>query len=159
MCIPLSECKNGFIYRIHSRNLSIGVFNAKDNGFIGIRTKFGDQYLFTEYHWDTGTPYGTVKPKEIVGELPEDIEAKTDLGTTKGNRPVFFDNTPDENGQGRQVVSGGEIKVRGWCYESTSNPVKQVKNIFRKSNKKLFDYLVLLKSSMPKVGIEEDEDF
>ena len=50
--IPLNECKKGFLYEIHSRNLDFGVFDGND-GFIGIREKFGKRYLFTEYHWET----------------------------------------------------------------------------------------------------------
>ena len=61
--IPLKKCEIGVLYKIHSRNLQYGIFNGKD-GFIGIRTKFGQKYLFTEFHWDTGPPYGTVKPIE-----------------------------------------------------------------------------------------------
>jgi len=68
--IPLSECKHGYGYRIHSRNLSYGVFNAENNGFIGIRTKFGDRYLFTEYHRDIGGHCGTVHPLEIDEKCP-----------------------------------------------------------------------------------------
>ena len=72
--IPLMDCKHGFLYEIDSRNLNFGVFNEKNNGFIGIRQKFSSRFLFTEYHWDTGEPYGTVKPKKELRELPSDIE-------------------------------------------------------------------------------------
>ncbi len=65
--IPLSECQHGHLYKILSRNLKIGIFNQTDKGFIGIREKFGSLYLFTEYHWDTGVPFGTVKPQEDLG--------------------------------------------------------------------------------------------
>jgi hypothetical protein len=73
MFIPVEECKPGFLYKIASRNLAIGVFNPLDNGFIGIRTKFGHRYLFTEYHWDTGAPFGTVKPVEALEACPESM--------------------------------------------------------------------------------------
>ena len=39
--IKLEDCEHGKVYELHSRNLSIGVFNKADNGFIGIRYKFG----------------------------------------------------------------------------------------------------------------------
>lgn len=72
--IPLSECVNKGIYKIHSRNLEYGVYNAKQMGFIGIRTKFGNRFLDMEYHWDYGQgPYGTVKPLELIGHLPKSI--------------------------------------------------------------------------------------
>jgi hypothetical protein len=71
--IPLDQCINGHLYRIHSRNLTLGVFDGK-TGFIGIRVKFGFKYLFTEYHWDQRPPYGTVQPQEDLGPIPDDIE-------------------------------------------------------------------------------------
>lgn len=71
--IPLNECIDRGIYRIHSRNLSVGVFRESTKGFIGIRYKFGDEYLFEEYHYDNGPPYGTVDPKEQIGVLPDEI--------------------------------------------------------------------------------------
>lgn len=72
--IPLDQCKDRRLYRLNSRNLSFGVFNKSDNGFIGLRTKFGSIYAFTEYHWDTGEPFGTANPLEELPEtLPEDI--------------------------------------------------------------------------------------
>lgn len=77
--IPLSECKHGALYRIFSRNLSLGVFNEAAQGFIGIREKFGRYYLFTEYHWDTGAPFGTVHPKELLEMVPDDIPSTEDV--------------------------------------------------------------------------------
>jgi len=71
--ISLKDCVPRWIYKLDSRNLAIGVYDG-DNGFIGIRTKFGDRYLFIEYHWDYGGDYATVKPLEKIGELPEEIE-------------------------------------------------------------------------------------
>ena len=70
--IPLDQCEKGAVYRIKCRNFSHGVFDG-DEGFIGVRFKFGHEYLFTEYHWDQGPPFGTVKPQEKVCEVPEGI--------------------------------------------------------------------------------------
>lgn len=69
--IPRVECKKGFLYKLHARNLDIGVFDGK--GFIGIRQKFNDRFLFTEYHWDDGAPYGTAKPLQELQEVSKDI--------------------------------------------------------------------------------------
>jgi hypothetical protein len=71
--IKLEDCKDGYLYKIFSRNLGYGVFNKNDNGFVGIRNKFGSDYLFTEYHWDTGAPFGTVHPKEEICKIPDSI--------------------------------------------------------------------------------------
>jgi len=69
-CIPLNECRNGWVYRLASRNLGFGVFVQASNGFIGIREKFKHKYLFTEYHRDTGAPFGTVRPEEELEPAP-----------------------------------------------------------------------------------------
>ena len=69
------------IYRIHSRNLDIGVFNGVD-GFIGIREKFGSTYLFTEYLWEQGPPFGTVRVegREHVATLLDVVPLTEYLG-------------------------------------------------------------------------------
>ena len=77
--IPLEECKHSFLYRIFSRNLRLGVFNANSRGFIGIREKFGYEYLFTEYHWDIGDHCSTVKPKELLEECPIDFNNEEEM--------------------------------------------------------------------------------
>lgn len=75
--LSLDQCKDGYLYRIHSRNLAFGVYNNKTKGFSGIRTKFGYRYIFEEYHWDTGAPFGTVHPIEEVCMCPIDISSIT----------------------------------------------------------------------------------
>lgn len=91
--IPLEQCRHGYLYQIHCRNLSLGIFNKNTNGFIGIRTKFGDRYLFTEYHYDTGAPFGTVHPHkelELYSANPEEIwESKSDDKTYRENKAMF----------------------------------------------------------------------
>ena len=127
--IPLENCKHGYVYEIDSRNLSYGVFNSKDNGFIGIRNKFRNNFLFTEYHWDTGEPYGTVSPLKELGKVPDDIEIKVDLGTIDSftGKPIAFD---------KPVVEGG----KGWYFVETG-VVCANKNPATLDNKKLFEYL------------------
>ena len=89
--IPLSECKHGYLYKIVCRKLSIGVFNEKTNGFVGIREKFGDEYLFTEYHWDTGAPFGTVQPSRLIEQCPVEDLSESHLveNTWQDNKPLF----------------------------------------------------------------------
>ena len=70
--IAVADCKRGHIYRIRSRNLDFGLFVPEnENGFIGIREKFGRLSLFTEYHWENGPPYGTVRPLEDLGPIED----------------------------------------------------------------------------------------
>lgn len=72
--IPLSECEDRRVYRIHSRNLKFGAFDVRKGGFVGIREKFGERYLFVEFHHDTGPPFGTVRPKEALEVvIPESV--------------------------------------------------------------------------------------
>lgn len=79
--LELSECKPRGLYRIMCRNFRLGVFNGAEGdraGFIGIRNKFETDYLFTEYHYDTGAPFGTVFPMKYICDLPEEIEMSED---------------------------------------------------------------------------------
>ena len=72
--IPIPDCIKGRVYKLHCRNLQYGVYDGK-NGFIGIRTKFGSRYLFTELHLDADESFGTVKAMEDTGtDVPDDIE-------------------------------------------------------------------------------------
>jgi hypothetical protein len=68
--IPIDKCKDGWLYQIDARNSSLGI--CKDNGksFTISRTKFKDNYLFDEDHWDTGEPWGTVSPLRIIERAP-----------------------------------------------------------------------------------------
>ena len=70
--IPMDECVHGGLYRLASRNLCIGVYTNEQSGFIGVRTKFTDKFLFVEHHWDSGPPCGTAKPIEMLEMCPYD---------------------------------------------------------------------------------------
>jgi len=89
--IPLEECKDGFLYKISSRNLTFGVYRAEVKGFVGIREKFGNEFLFTEFHYDTGAPFGTVFPKEGLEQCPITPinEGYSDGEVFRTNRPLF----------------------------------------------------------------------
>jgi len=69
--IPLEDCKDGWLYKIDARNAGIGIFNAKDKSFTIARRKFTSTFLFDEFHWDTGAPYGTARPTEELCEAPQ----------------------------------------------------------------------------------------
>ena len=58
--VPMDKCVKNRLYKLCCRNLGYGVYNG-DSGFVGLREKFDNVYLFTEYHWDIGAPYGTVE--------------------------------------------------------------------------------------------------
>lgn len=113
--IPVEECIDRRIYKIRCRNLTVGVWNAKVKGFTGIREKFGHRFLFTEYHYDNGPPFGTVSEHEDTGiDLPEDISCSETLGTfdeTTSRRITWNKEVPNPNGA---QYGGG-----WWMYEDT----------------------------------------
>lgn len=83
----------GHLYRIHSRNLPYGVYDGR-SGFIGIREKFGGLFLFTEYDYDDGPPFGTVIVKEDLGPIPPGIELvegrlNEDKKQWDSNKPLY----------------------------------------------------------------------
>lgn len=126
--IPLTECEARVVYKVVSRNLTYAVYNGK-NGFIGIREKWGSKYLFTEYHWDQGAPYGTVCPQERVEFLPDDIQLRERMPTVdqRSNREVEFD---------APVVDGG----LGWYFIDTGEPSTEIIPV-SSTYKPLYDYL------------------
>jgi hypothetical protein len=70
--MQLDELETGAVYEVRSRNLIVGVYNGAQ-GFIGVREKFGSEYLFTEYlsRECGGTQIGvdTVHPVAKIGRV------------------------------------------------------------------------------------------
>jgi hypothetical protein len=124
--IPLHACEKGRLYRVRARNFHKAVFNGKD-GFIGIRKKFGHTYLFTEYHWDTGETYGTVKPVEALDfKMPEDIPVVEYLGTYDGDDETRMLEFFPEN---------------GWKYTDTGESLPNEKYAYSLNNTELLKWL------------------
>jgi len=71
--ISLQDCKHNWLYLIDARNAHLGIFNKHTKGFIILRTKGRARYLFTEYHWNNGEPFGTVKPLEEIEDSKFEI--------------------------------------------------------------------------------------
>lgn len=73
--ILIDQCKDGFLYIIDARNADIGVYIAEKKAFKISRTKFRDNFIDYEDHWDTCEQHGTAKPlKEIEKIEPMDDE-------------------------------------------------------------------------------------
>ena len=72
--LKIDDCVQGGLYEVDARNFSLGVYNKKEQGFIGIRYKMGAEYLDLEFHWDTGEPYGTVRPIKYLEECPHEAK-------------------------------------------------------------------------------------
>lgn len=128
---PKEECLHRGFYRLASRNLTSGVWDAYHMGFIGIRQKFDIRYLFMEYHFDNGAPYGTAFPTEYMEEdLPFEIELKERLKPSIDQvtaRPVEFD---------RPIKDGG----RGWFFLDTGEASEEIRPKVV-NNKELFYWL------------------
>lgn len=82
--IKLEQLQRGRVYRLQSRNLDSGVWNGKD-GFVGIRTKFGQRFLDIEIHWGLSKTFGTAQALESLGTIPESISLNINLGIECGN--------------------------------------------------------------------------
>jgi len=81
--MPMDDMKPYYLYRVHCRNSRYGLWLPDQNGCMGRRQKFHDWFLFTEYHYDTGPPYGTLKPMRELEKSPfgpKDFEMKTFKG-------------------------------------------------------------------------------
>lgn len=102
--INLSLCKERGVYKLVSRNLSLGIFT--NNYFIGIREKFNTKYLSAEIHHDAN---GTAKPIELIEYTPSNLELKIFLGTYDkiSGKEVKFDCPVSDGGKGWFFVENG----------------------------------------------------
>ena len=64
--IKMEDLKKGYLYHIKARNSYVGIWIPDRKSFLISRWKFDTNYLFEEYHWDTGEPFGTVRPIEEI---------------------------------------------------------------------------------------------
>ena len=69
--IKIEDLKVGFLYKINARNGRFGIWLGNPSeSFLLSRYKLGLNFLDKEDHWDTGMPYGTVKPLKEIEESP-----------------------------------------------------------------------------------------
>jgi hypothetical protein len=123
------------VYRLRSRNLTFGVYSKRSDGFTGIREKFGDRSLFTEYFRQTAWPV------EYLGQLPDEITlsetepgATTTCGGGQGERQV--------PGCGKRAWWAGPPAPAPWACETGCADVHPVG---ARMNRAVFDYLDALK--------------
>lgn len=79
--MPVEEMKTGYLYAIHARNASYGIWDSIQGGFWIRRTKFKEIFTFVEIHWDLDDHFGTAKP---IMELDKSPFTQNDL--LKNNR-------------------------------------------------------------------------
>ena len=89
--IPMSKCKDGHLYIIDARNADIGVYVAKDKWFRISRFKFKTNYIFTEDHWDTGEPHGTVKPLKKLNYIGHPEDEKLRITLNNYMKTLYYD--------------------------------------------------------------------
>lgn len=144
--LTVDQLKPGYLYRLRSRNLALGVYREDCHGFVGIREKFDSLFLFTEYHYDTGGSVGTAMPEEELEPCPV-TDLRESLGTECGRCKTrawfekFSDDfpAPDEPypGQGRWRCEGGcwEADPYGGASKGGTEP-------WSMPNKALYDWLI-----------------
>ena len=72
--LKIPNLKNGYSYTIYARNAYVGIWDKTEKAFLISRYKVGSNpFLFREYHWDTGEPYGTVKPLKLIEKSPFEL--------------------------------------------------------------------------------------
>ena len=102
--IPVEEIEVGCAYRIHARNGGIGVATGRndDLGYRLHRVKFDRHFLFVEYDWSRGEPFGTAIPLQRIDAVPP----------TEG----LLEWLADQEEQHRDAIMAvwDEILGRGW---------------------------------------------
>lgn len=127
--IPLQELLPHRIYRLQSRNLVVGVWKPEADGFLGVRQKFNERYLFLEYHYDLSETHGTAQALEL---LPEILPEGTNLAAYL---PPRCDTHGEDMKFAGQVAKGG----KGWVHAETEEPCTGTP--VSEVNKELFDIL------------------
>ena len=134
------EVQDRHVYLLRSRNLEAGVYSLEKDGFIGIRTKFGERFLDCEFL------HHTAWPLEDIGVLPEGIEAR------ERNASV------DES-SGREVkYLGSDLPLgdaaRGWHYVDTGERGENIRPLSRMYHP-LFDYLEQIELTLGETKVKD----
>jgi len=82
--IKIPDLKEGHLYQIEARNASYGIWIADEEGFAISRIKFGDNFMFVEYHWDcqsfaTARPINLIEQSPFIGKDFDDAEKNAEI--------------------------------------------------------------------------------
>lgn len=66
--IPTDQLVHGGLYEVNARNFNLAVYNQNTQGFIGVREKFGREYLDTEYYYEATR--GTASAYKLLEMCP-----------------------------------------------------------------------------------------
>lgn len=153
--IPVEQCVKGRVYELFCRNLTYGVY-ADRGQFIGIRTKFGDRFLDSEYHQGNQRGEGPLarsgtvfRTRETDIYAPAELSLTISLGTIDDTtkRRIVWDRTiPNPNNP--------NFGTGWWKYEDTSEPAPSVADgccAYMIENTALFSFLDALQ-----IGVNDD---
>ena len=104
--LPVDKCKDGYLYKVLGRNLSLGIYSEKKKGFIYVRYKFGDEFLDDEKHWDV-EDRGTCKPIEELGYLAD----LADLSDSTEKYNLVFELLKKKMEEYKNDMEGWKIKM------------------------------------------------
>lgn len=95
--LGIGDLKDQYSYKIYARNAYVGVWVKSESAFLISRYKVGSNpYLFLELHWDTGEPFGSVKPLELIEKYPFEIKGHYDDCETE-EILKYLDNLEENN--------------------------------------------------------------
>lgn len=86
--IKIEDCKDGWLYKILARNAPLGIYCVEKKAFIISRFKGNANFLYPEEHWDTGEPFGTVKPITPLELAP--------IFTTDNNKLIYLNSMKEK---------------------------------------------------------------
>lgn len=156
----------GRLYRFKARNFFHGVWNG-EYGFIGIREKFYDHFLFTEWHADP--PFGgtvfAIENWEPIEDVPDDIEIREyfDTRCRQCEQAVEFrPDTPGTRAPGRwyhqEAALDADHDPHGLAYSPANLPLLGWLAMFEE-DEYLRNYLFRLVAATPEEAQELRDGF
>ena len=85
--LKIEDLKDGYLYFIDARNAKHGIWISSRSGFLISRYKFGNNFLFEEYHWDC-VAFATVKPLREIEKSPFKSE-RLDKAMWDGDKEIL----------------------------------------------------------------------
>ena len=96
--LKIDGLKDKYSYKIYARNAYVGVWLKSKKSFMISRYKVGSNPdLFHECHWDIGTPFGTVKPLELIELCPFQIKKESNYNKIERQELLKYLDKLEEN--------------------------------------------------------------
>ena len=133
-----------------------------EDGFIGIRTKFGLRFLDMEIHWDLSETIGTAQALEALGTIPESISLDISLGTECGNchKPVnYVERHTEHQGASGEWLHDDVARIAVFL-SMTTRPARPVRWRFRTMlSLQNCENTIVIRSSSPGEAVLEGSSF